>query len=239
MPNGLAPFNMRRFLPMVNGGYSTHRSKVRDMRCRTRFNCPHKADRLAFASLKVSKSTGVAVAVSAYECLLDLAVDERWFVVHTLPFAERRAQNNLESQGFRTFLPKRHKTIRHARKLTTVDAAFFPRYLFVVLNLERDRWRSVNGTYGVSRLVMHGDRPQPAPRGVVEALLASVDTSGVLRLAERLKVGSPVRLLAGPFAERLAILDRLDDSGRVRVLVDLLGRQVPISTDAQDIFPLA
>src|SRR5213594_3582300 len=73
----------------------------------------------------------------------------RWFAVHTLSFGEARAQANLENQNFRAFLPKRQKTIRHARKLTTVEAAFFPRYLFVALDLHRDRWRAVNGTFGV------------------------------------------------------------------------------------------
>jgi transcription elongation factor/antiterminator RfaH len=170
---------------------------------------------------------------------LDPTGGERWFVVHTLPFGERRAQINLENQGFRTFMPKRHKTVRHARKLTTVEAAFFPRYLFVVLDLGEDQWRSVNGTYGVARLVMQGDRPQPVPRGVVEALYASADVDGILRLAEKLKVGGAVRLLAGPFAEQLAILEHLDDSGRVRLLVDILGRKVSISTGAGNLFPLA
>jgi transcription antitermination factor NusG len=45
------------------------------------------------------------------------------------------------------------KTVRHARRLSTVEAPFFPRYLFTVLDLTRHLWRSVNGTFGVSRLV--------------------------------------------------------------------------------------
>src|SRR2546430_1503971 len=87
-----------------------------------------------------------------------LADGERWYVVHTLPLCEGRAQIQLENQSFRTFLPKRHKTIRHARKLSTVEAAFFPRYLFVALDLTRHQWRSVNGTFGVASLVMRGDQ---------------------------------------------------------------------------------
>jgi transcriptional antiterminator RfaH len=164
---------------------------------------------------------------------------ERWFAVHCQPFGEVRAQSNLENQGFRTFLPKRHKTVRHARKLRTVESPFFPRYLFVVLDLDRDRWRSVNGTFGVARLVMRGDAPAPVPRGVVETLLASADAHGMLHLADKLKIGSPVRLLAGPFAEQLATLEQLDDLGRVRVLVDLLGRRVSITTAARDLLPIA
>jgi transcription elongation factor/antiterminator RfaH len=166
-----------------------------------------------------------------------LGAGERWYVVHTLPLSEARAQAQLENQEFLTFLPKRRKTVRHARKLTGVLAPFFPRYLFVVLDLARDQWRSVNGTFGVARLVMQGDQPAPVPHGVVEALFASADDCGLLQLRQNFKVGAPVRLATGPFAERLAILDRLDDSGRIRVLLDLLGRQVFVSTECNNALP--
>jgi transcriptional antiterminator RfaH len=136
-------------------------------------------------------------------------------------------------------MPKRRKTIRHARRLSTVEAPFFPRYLFVALDLGRDQWRRVNGTFGVARLVMRGDEPQPVPCGVVEALVASADARGILQLGVKLRVGDAVRLMAGPFAEHLAVLDQLDESGRVRVLLDLLGRQVKISTHANNVIPIA
>jgi len=166
-----------------------------------------------------------------------LSEGERWYVVHTLPFAEARAEGHLHRQGFRTFQPKRQKTIRHARKLSRVEAPFFPRYFFIVLDPGRDQWRSVNGTFGVSRLVMQGDQPHPVPRGVVEALIATADARGILQLARHLQIGGPVRLMAGPFAEQIAILDQLDDSGRVRVLLDILGRQVTIRTVANNLIP--
>jgi transcriptional antiterminator RfaH len=163
----------------------------------------------------------------------------RWYAVHSLPFAEARAEDQLRRQGFRTFQPKRRKTVRHARKLHTAEAPFFPRYLFIVLDLTRDQWRSVNSTFGVSRLVMRGDQPYPVPRGVVEALIAAADAHGILRLTENLQVGGSVRLMAGPFAEQLATLEELDDLGRVRVLLDILGRQVTISTEANNVLPVS
>src|SRR5215471_1157084 len=120
---------------------------------------------------------------------------ERWYAVHTLPFAEARAEHQLRRQEFQTFQPKQHRTIRHARKLRTVEAPLFPRYLFIVLDLDRHQWRSVNGTFGVSRLVMRGDQPHPVPHGVVEALIAAADGRGILQLADKLRVGWPVRLM--------------------------------------------
>jgi transcription antitermination factor NusG len=155
----------------------------------------------------------------------------RWYAVHTQPNRESCAKNQLENQAYEVFLPRRLKTVRHARKLTDVAAPFFPRYLFIRLDLTRDRWRSVNGTFGVSRLVMQGDMPHPVPRGVVETMIAAVDPKGLLCLEEGLKVGSPIRLIAGPFAEQLGTLDRLDDSGRVRVLLKIMGATVPVQLE--------
>jgi transcription elongation factor/antiterminator RfaH len=168
-----------------------------------------------------------------------LTEGERWYAVHTLPYAEKRARAQLENQKFRTFLPQRHKTIRHARKLSTVVAPFFPRYLFVVLDLNLHQWRSVNGTLGVSSLVMGGERPCPVPSGIVESMLALSQSDGLLRPKINLKPGAPVRLASGPFAEQLGVLDRLDDSGRIRVLLNILGRQVPVLLNEAHALPAA
>ena len=132
----------------------------------------------------------------------------------------------LQQQGFRIFLPQLKKTVRHARKLTTVLAPVFPGYLFVVLDLQSDRWRSVNGTFGVSRLVMVGDKPIPVPHGVVEALLRLIDDDGTCCFNSDMIVGQHVRVVSGPLAETVGKLERLDGNGRVRVLLEIMGGQV-------------
>jgi transcription elongation factor/antiterminator RfaH len=168
-----------------------------------------------------------------------LSDGQRWYAVHTAPMSEARAQAHLENQNFRTFLPRRRKTVRHARRMKTIEAPFFPRYLFVALDLTCHQWRRVNGTFGVSRMVMRGDEPCPVPRGIVETLIDSADGRGILQPCQQLKVGVSVRLIVGPFADQLAILDRLDDCGRVHVLLKLMGRQVSISTHCKDVLPVA
>jgi len=175
-----------------------------------------------------------ATAASGNQPII-LADGEQWFVVHTLPYQEKRAQIQLENQRYRTFLPKREKTIRHARKLTTVVAPFFPRYMFIILDPEHDRWRPVNSTLGVAGMVMQGDQPQPVPPEIVETLIATTGSDGLLKLRPQLNVGDRVRLTQGPFAEYLGTLDRLDDSGRVRVLLDMLGRRVPILVEGHHV----
>ena len=141
-----------------------------------------------------------------------LSEGKRWFAVHSLPHRESGAKFHLKNQGFRSFLPRRMKTRRHARKLENVLAPFFPRYLFVSLDLGCDRWRSVNGTFGVARLVMGGERPKPVPRGIVEALMTACDDRDVLRfdVGGRLRVRDRVQVLAGPFADQFGPSDEMN-----------------------------
>jgi transcriptional antiterminator RfaH len=151
----------------------------------------------------------------------------RWYVVQTHARREAGVMLHLSAQNFRAFLPQMTRTIRHARKLQTVRTPVFPGYLFVALDLQRDRWRSVNGTFGAAGLVMGKEFPLPVPLGVVEALLDCVDDAGLCRFDRDLVEGQTVRVLVGPFANAIGRLDRLDANGRVRVLLDMMGSVLP------------
>ena len=168
-----------------------------------------------------------------------LAGNERWFLAHTLPKSEWKAELHLGAQGFRTFQPQICKTIRHARQLKTVRAPLFPRYLFVILDLERDRWLSVRSTVGVSFLFSSRDgRPVPVPIGIVESLIERSDDS-LTRLDSDLVKGQQVRILTGPFVDFLGTLDRLNAAGRVRVLLQLMGTAVPVTLHRSALAPAA
>jgi transcriptional antiterminator RfaH len=168
-----------------------------------------------------------------------LAGNERWFLAHTLPKSEWKAELHLGAQGFRIFQPQIRKTIRHARQLKTVRAPLFPRYLFVILDLERDRWLSVRSTVGVSSLFSNRDgRPVPVPVGIVESLIErSEDT--VTRLDSNLVQGQQVRILTGPFADFVGMLERLNQTGRVRVLLEMMGTAVPVTLHRSALAPAA
>ena len=170
---------------------------------------------------------------------LDLSPGERWYLAHTLPNKEATVVMRLSAQGFRNFLPRRIKTVRHARRMREVNAPVFPRYIFVALDLDRDQWRSVNGTIGVSSLFMAQDRPLPVPVGVVETLIMSADRAGRLRFAQDLRKGQKVRLINGPFAEALGVLDRLDNKGRIEVLLDIMGKGVRVRLQREWVEPAA
>ena len=155
---------------------------------------------------------------------------ERWYVAMTVPRKERLAATQLDNQHYRSFLPLQLETHRHARKFTTVLAPLFPRYIFVILDIERQRWRSVNGTFGVQHLITDGERPSAVAPGIVETLVQSSDRRGALTYkADELAIGDPVKLVSGPFAGSLGILQRLDGAGRVQILLSLLGGSVKVT----------
>jgi len=170
---------------------------------------------------------------------LHLGPGERWFAARTLPYRENSAQFNLHRMGFRSFFPTVRRTVRHARKLRNVLAPLFPGYAFVILDLSRDRWRSVNGSIGVASLIMGAERPIPVPCGIVEALVIATEASGLVRLDSDLEIGQTVRILSGPFAEALCRLVHFDVRGRVRVLLEFMGSEVSARLDRSCVAPAA
>ena len=169
----------------------------------------------------------------------ELAGNEKWFLVRSRPKAETKAQWHLGAQGFRTFLPQFQKTTRHARKLRTAKAPLFPGYLFVALDLERDRWLSVRSTVGVTDLYGNRDGiPVAVPHGIVETLINQCD-SDLVRLDDGLVEGQSVRILSGPFADFVGNLKKLNDAGRVQVLLQMMGSVVPVVLHRSALAPAA
>lgn len=169
----------------------------------------------------------------------DCDEEQRWYAVFTQPRREMHAELRLRDLGYKTFLPHRLKTTRHARRTETKRSPFFPRYLFVALAPARQQWRRINSTAGVVALVTAGQLPLPVPRGVVEELMDFSDATGCLRPRHPLVSGERVRLLAGPLADRIGILDRVDEVGAVRVLLEIMGGAVPVRVSGRSLWPIA
>ena len=154
----------------------------------------------------------------------------RWYAVRFLSMHEATAEAHLKRQGFETFVPRIQITKRHARRLESVKAPLYPRYGFVRIDVDRDRWRLVNGTTGVASLVMACDLPLAVPRGIVEALVARLTPDGLVDLDHGFRPGDSVRLGDGPFVGQLGILKRLNGVERVEMLVSMMNRTVRVHT---------
>jgi transcriptional antiterminator RfaH len=169
--------------------------------------------------------------------MTELCQERRWFAVHTRPQSEQYAGEQLAAQSFRIFLPQFLRRRSHARRIEHKPYPLFPRYLFVEIDLAVQRWRCVNGTLGVSRIIGNEDGPTPVAAGVVEELMRRRDEAGMIRLAAApsFALGDKVRIRGGSFASMLGLVEGLSDRDRVSILVDLLGRKVRVTLDAPDL----
>lgn len=162
-----------------------------------------------------------------------------WYVAETLPRAETQAERHLFQQGFSTLCPRFRKLRRHARRTDQVLTPLFPGYVFVRFDHQRDTWRAINGTIGIRRLVGAETRsPQPVPADVMEALLDRCDRGVVSCTLPDIQPGREVRIISGPFAHLLATITSLDDKGRARVLLDILGNRTAVRIPLAQIGPV-
>jgi len=160
---------------------------------------------------------------------------QRWYVASTLPHKELVAISNLRNQGFSTFCPLQKSTRRHARKCTTTLAPVFKGYVFLSMDLNVNRWRSVNGTRGIRYVISDKDGPLPVRTGVAETMIQSSDENQILRFSQNLRPGTKARLISGPMADYLGIVEHLDDRTRVQLLFDFFGRTTRVVADRADL----
>lgn len=153
----------------------------------------------------------------------------RWYVVHTRVRAEMRAAQQLRQQGFDVYLPRYARRRRHAGRIDTVVVPLFPRYLFVSLDIERDRWRAVQSTVGVSSVVCHGQQPAMIADAVISEIKAREDERGLVSVKPlQFSRGDRVRVLDGALCDRLGLFEEAADQSRVQILLEILGRKVRV-----------
>ncbi len=156
----------------------------------------------------------------------ELAAQPRWYLVQARPRQAERAALNLEQQGYRVFHPRfRIERIRRGRRVM-VEESLFPNYLFIRLQRWVDNWYPLRSTRGVARLVAFGNEPLPIDDALIETIRRRIgDQSPELVLHP----GESVRIIAGPFQGLEAIFQTHQGQQRVRLLIELLHRQVVLT----------
>jgi transcriptional antiterminator RfaH len=104
----------------------------------------------------------------------------------------------------------------------------------VAIDLATQRWRAIQSTIGVLRLVTNGGEPAPVPAAIIDAMRQREDDKGYVKIDQgpAFNLGDKVRVLAGAFTDSLGLFDGMADRERVAILLDLLGRKVRVKLDA-------
>jgi transcriptional antiterminator NusG len=171
------------------------------------------------------------------------AMDKRWYVVHTYSGYENKVKANLEKRVesmdmtdkiFRVLVPMEEEIVNKDGKKKTVMRKVYPGYVLVEMVQTDDSWYVVRNTPGVTGFVGStgsGSKPTPLLPEEVEQILKHM---GMEEPKQKIDffIKENVRVKVGPFADFVgAIEEIIEDKGKLRVNVNMFGRETPLELD--------
>jgi len=169
-----------------------------------------------------------------------------WYVVHTQSGYEKKVKQNLLARRDSMHLEDRILEVeipmedvdefRNGKKVT-VSKKVFPGYLLVRCYPEDEVWAAIRDTPGIVNFVGSGGKPSRLRRKEVETFLPVADESEAV-VPKRSKarfgfgVGETVRVKEGPFADFSGAIQEInEDQLKVKVLVNIFGRETPVELE--------
>jgi transcriptional antiterminator NusG len=175
----------------------------------------------------------------------------KWYVVHTYSGFENRAkksleerikQNNMDAAFGEILIPT--ETVEEVRGGTkrVSKRKFFPGYMLVQMELNKDTWHLVKNTQKVTGFVGGKDEKAPTISEAEVGRLTQQMSEGVTKVAPKVAFedGDSVRVIDGPFANFSGTIEEVKaEKQKVRVLVSIFGRSTPVELDFMQVEKVA
>lgn len=150
-----------------------------------------------------------------------------WYVVHTKPQQEDRADSNLRAWHVETFAPKikERQYSKYTGKTNYVTKPLFPRYIFARFRVS-ELWRKVTFTRGVHSVVCTGGSPDPVDDEIIRMIQSQKGQDGFININRVLRPGDKVVITEGPLRDLMGIFEgRYKDDERVSILLTTVNYQ--------------
>ena len=164
----------------------------------------------------------------------------RWYIVHTYSGHENKVAKTLmqrvQSMGFEgrileVLVPTRETIKVRGGKKENIKEKIFPGYILVKLVLDDESWLLVRTTAGVTSFVGAQNKPTPVRDDEVEAIVKFVEMKDPV-YKSAFSVSQPVKIIDGPFSDQLGTIESIDEArGRLKVLMNIFGRETPVEFD--------
>ncbi|MCF7874728.1 MAG: transcription termination/antitermination protein NusG [Candidatus Omnitrophica bacterium] len=166
----------------------------------------------------------------------------KWYIVHTLSGAEEKAKWNLEakikahSYGElidEIVIPKEQVTEVKFGKKKVLERKFFPGYILVHMEMNKDTWLFVKNTPGITTFIGPRKKPSPISQQEVEQILSKAKESEAKPAPKvSFEKGESVRVGEGPFVNFTGIVDEVyPGKGKLKVSVSIFGRTTPVELE--------
>ena len=178
----------------------------------------------------------------------------KWFVVHTQSGYEKKVKQNLEARTssmnmegriHEVVIPMEEVIEFKGGKKVVAQKKMFPGYLLVRCHLDDDSWYVIRNTPGVTGFVGQGTKPSPLRRKEVETFLSAKPEGEEQTTARKgrprleFEMSETVRVKEGPFADFSGeIVEINEDQLKVKVLVNIFGRETPVELEFSQVAKL-
>lgn len=167
--------------------------------------------------------------------------EKHWYVIHTYSGYENKVSANLErkvhslgmeNEIFRIVIPmEKEVELNKDGKKRVVERKVFLGYVLVEMIVNDRSWYAVRNTPGVTGFVGSGTKPIPLTDEEVRQIMASMGVEEA-RAHIDFQLQQLVRLKSGPFADQVGKIAEINEErGKLKVLVDMFGRETPVEID--------
>ncbi len=161
-----------------------------------------------------------------------------WYVINTYSGHENKVKANLEHRivsmnqqpCFRRVVVPTEQVVetKDGQKVQT-EKRVLPGYVLVNMELTDDSWSVVKNTPGVTGFVGAGAKPVPLSKVEVDRILHTTATAERPRAIAQFELGESVKVTSGPLSDFDGeIVDVNSDQQKLKVLVNIFERQVPV-----------
>lgn len=170
-----------------------------------------------------------------------LEQERNWYVLHTYSGYEdavaRALKQRIESMNmgdkiFQVVVPKEKKIRIKDGKRRTIEERIYPGYVLVEMIVNDASWYVVRNTPRVTGFVGSGTTPVPVAEEEIAEILKRTNADEAVYQIE-VAVGDLVKITDGPFKDTEGKISEVDDKrGKLKVLVNLFGRETPVELDS-------
>jgi transcriptional antiterminator NusG len=167
--------------------------------------------------------------------------ERHWYVIHTYSGYENKVKKNLEHRVaaldltdhiFQIVVPTEKEVEIKDGQRRTVERKVYPGYVLVEMVMSDESWYVVRNTPGVTSFVGMGNKPVPLEEAEAQKILHHMTEEEAPKLKTAFIPGMSVRIKEGPFAEFEGTVESVQpDKERVRVLINIFGRETPTDFD--------
>ena len=175
------------------------------------------------------------------------APGRKWYFVHTYSGHENKVRHAIRStvdqmdakdKVFHVVVPTEDEIEIRDGQRRTVKRKLYPGYVLVqTIELKEgdpdsdEAWHMIRNTTGVTGFVSSGTRPVSLSQDEVSHILRAMRMEQP-RVRVGFAPGQNIRIIDGPFEDFVGVVEDINtEKGRVKVVVNMFGRETPVELD--------